>query len=83
MNQLVRLPAEFSLAQWIHRPKALARKRLICECWRDRHIGGHATYGFRCRGRGSCGRYCCACVGGSEPGTENLCAGCANERGRA
>jgi hypothetical protein len=80
VNRLTRLPNEFTLAQWIRRPAKLARKVLVCECWREPQSMNANKFGFRCRGRGSCGRYCCACVGGSERGAENLCSTCANKR---
>jgi hypothetical protein len=78
-DHLRSLPAEFTLAQWIRRPPALARRVLVCDCWRDKGTMGPSR-GFRCRGRASCGRYCCACVGGGgDRRTDNLCATCANK----
>lgn len=73
MMLIRRLPDEFSLSQWIRRPKRLARRRLVCECGQNSR--GH-DLGFRCRGPGSCGRYCCACVGGSDVVGETLCSKC-------
>jgi hypothetical protein len=82
-TRLRRLPDEFTLQQWIRRPSKLARRVLVCDCWRGAAFPNWTTsLGFRCRGRDSCGRYCCACVGGSGFGTENLCAACANKRER-
>lgn len=81
MKRLRKLPDEFTLQQWIRRPLKLARKVLVCDCWKgDPGPFWSQGRGFRCRGPGSCGRYCCACVGSSEDGADNLCAECANKR---
>jgi hypothetical protein len=82
MKRLLKLPSEFTLAQWIRRPKLLARKVLVCDCWKERISGDAQRFGFLCRGPGSCGRYCCACVGGSELGAQNLCSDCYMRRER-
>jgi hypothetical protein len=76
VRRLRKLPAEFTLAQWIRRPIPLARKVLVCDCWQGVVSSGAASFGFRCRGPNSCGRYCCACVGGSEVGAQSLCSDC-------
>lgn len=77
MKRLRKLPAEFKLQQWLRRPLRLARKVLVCDCWKsDTFPNWTTSLGFKCRGPGSCGRYCCACVGGSEDGAQNLCSDC-------
>lgn len=71
------LPAELTREQWDRRSKRHRRKRLKCECGGSSFVASNV---FRCRARREpgeprfrCGRYCCACVGGS---TDNRCSNC-------
>lgn len=71
------LPAEFTAAQWLAHQREVPRAVIICNGKgqpRPCASYGDDGLGFICRGNEhSCGRYICACFGGS---TDNRCCAC-------